>query len=103
MGPFSVTIEDRRGAVLVRPSGELDLMTAPPLERALADAVAMGKDVLVDLGRVVFADCAGLRPIRRAVERCSGGATGVQIVGAPPRIERVLRLTGFRTPCASEA
>jgi anti-sigma B factor antagonist len=97
MGPFSVTIEPRGGAVLVRPSGELDVMTAPMLEQALARVVSEHRDVLIDLSGVVFADCAGLRPIRRAVERRSGDATSVRIFGAPPRVERVLGLTGLRS------
>jgi len=95
MGPFSVTIEPRGGAVLVRPAGELDVMTAPMLEQALAGVVREHRDVLIDLSGVVFADCAGLRPIRRAVEGRSGDATSVRIFGVPPRVERVLRLTGF--------
>jgi anti-sigma B factor antagonist len=96
MSPFHVTIEHRNGAVLVRPSGELDVMTAPKLEQALAGVLGKHKDVLVDLSGVVFADCAGLRPIRRAVERGSGNPMTVRILGTPPRVERVLRLTGFR-------
>src|SRR3712207_5885741 len=103
MAPFSVTIEHSEGAVLIRPSGELDVMTAPKLEQALAGLVGGYGVVLVDLSSVVFADCAGLRPIRRAVERGSGRATSVRVIGTPPRVERVLRLTGFRlTPCFSD-
>jgi anti-sigma B factor antagonist len=97
MGPFRVMIEYREGAVLVRPSGELDVMTAPRLEQALAGVPDEHTVVLVDLSGVVFADCAGLRPIRRAVERRSGDAACVRIFGAPPRVERVLSLTGLRS------
>src|SRR3954469_24956444 len=101
MDPFRVTIEHREGRVLVRPSWELDVMTAPRLEHALAGVGGGCRVVLVDLSGVVFADCAGLRPIRRAVERGSANGTSVRIVGAAPRVERVLRLTGFRqTPCS---
>ena len=102
MGPFCVTIDHWEGAVLVRPSGELDVMTAPALEQALAGALGQQRDVLIDLSGVVFADCAGLRPIRRAVERPPDDATRVRIVGAPPRVERVLRLTGLRLAPRSE-
>ena len=103
MGPFRVMIEYREGAVLVRPSGELDVMTAPKLEQALAGVPDEHTVVLVDLSGVVFADCAGLRPIRRLLERGSGNAPSVRVVGTSPRIERVMRLTGFgRTPASRE-
>ena len=101
MGPFRVMIEYRERAVLVRPSGELDVMTAPELERALASVPDEHTVVVVDLSGVVFADCAGLRPIRRRLERGSANAPSVRVVGTSPRIERVMRLTGFgRTPAS---
>ncbi len=96
MGTFSVTIEHRGGTVLVRPSGELDLMTAPRLEQALVGVLEEHRAVLVDLSGVPFADCAGLRPIRRAMEGGTSNAAIVRMVGARPKVERVLRLTGFR-------
>lgn len=91
MAPLTVMIDHREGTVVVRPSGELDVMTAPALEHALAGVLGQHERVRIDLSGVVFADCAGLRPIRRAVERSS-----VRVFGATPRVERVLRLTGFR-------
>ena len=96
MGPFSVTIEHRGGTVLVRPSGELDLMTAPRLEQALVGVMGEHQAVLVDLSGVPFADCAGLGPIRRAIEGAAANAATVRMVGVRPKVERVLRLTGFR-------
>jgi anti-sigma B factor antagonist len=96
MGTFSVTIEHRGGTVLVRPSGDLDLLTAPRLEQALVGALREDRAVLVDLSDVPFADCAGLRPIRRAIEGSTASAAKVRMVGARPKVERVLRLTGFR-------
>ena len=73
-------------------------MTAPQLEHALAGAAGSHEVVQVDLGGLVFDDCAGLRPLRRTVERSSGGPTSVRVFGAPPRIDRLLRLTGVGRP-----
>jgi len=98
MGAFSVAIEYREGEILVRPWGELDVMTAPTLEQALLGVIEKHRAILVDLSGVPFADCAGLRPLRRALEHGASGATSVRLVGARPKIERVLSLTGLRQP-----
>jgi anti-sigma B factor antagonist len=96
MGPFRVTVEHLGGTVLLRPSGELDMTTAPALERALEGVVGKKPSVLLDLGRVSFADCAGLRPIRRALQQGPKNMTSVRVFGAQPRVERVLSLTGLQ-------
>lgn len=98
MGPFSVTIEHKDGMVLLRPSGELDVTTASQLERALAGVVGKHWAVVVDLSGVPFADCAGLRPLRWALQEGSENMTGVRVSGARPEVERVLRLTGLQRP-----
>ena len=58
----------RSGVQLVSAEGELDVSTAPELEREL-DRVPAAADVIVDVGRARFADAAALRVLRRAAER----------------------------------
>ena len=88
---FSVTTEHMDGTVVLRPSGELDVMTAPKLARVLEGAVSRCPVVVVDLSGVCFLDCAGLAPIRRVA---SQPMTDLRIIGARPKVDRVLRLTG---------
>ncbi len=94
---FRVTYEHVGATILVRPSGDLDVMTAPQLSRVLDAVAAHDHAVVVDLSGVGFVDCAGLAPIRRAL---AGGSnpTSVRLVGARPKVDRVLRLTGLGRP-----
>jgi anti-sigma B factor antagonist len=98
MGPFTVTIEHVHDTVLLRPSGELDMTTAPVLQRALEGVLGTTRTIVLDLGRVSFADCAGLRPIRRALQEGLDNTPGVRVVGARPKVARVLSLTGLQRP-----
>ncbi len=93
---FSVTIEHIDGRIVLHPSGELDVMTAPQLDRALESVVGRAAPVVVDLSGVRFVDCAGLAPIRWALRIGSKTTPGLRIVGAQPQVERVLQLTGLR-------
>jgi anti-sigma B factor antagonist len=89
-----VVVERRDGVVLVCPVGELDLATAPALERVLEALMAEAPAVELDLSGLVFADCAGLRPVRRALH--SASFTRLRISGARPHLRRVLELTGLQ-------
>ena len=62
------SVSVRSGVQLVSAEGELDVSTAPELEREL-DRVPAAADVIVDVGRARFADAAALRVLRRAAER----------------------------------
>ena len=97
---FGVEVEHLDGRVTIRPSGELDLATAPMLERALDDVIDAGQAVVLDLCGVTFADCAGLEPVRWALHRWPSGR--IRIVGARRPVERVLTLTGMQEPLHAE-
>lgn len=93
MDDFSVAVEHLDGTVLVRPVGELDLATAPEVERALDGVIGGHWAVVVDLSEVSFADCAGLRAVRWALQQPS--LVSLRTSGAHPRVQRVLELTGL--------
>jgi len=106
---FTVVVEHLDGTVLVRPAGELDLATAPVLERVLETLVGSPPTIELDLSGLSFADCGGLRAIRRALRQSSDSCTRVRFSGARPAVQRVLDITGlgqhvpvpyalFRTP-----
>jgi len=54
----------------------------------------------MDLGRLTFSDCAGLRPVRWAVNEGTRVGTDVQLRDALPAVRRVHDLTGLGTPVA---
>lgn len=66
------TLETRHhdGTTHVVPSGELDLVTAPLLARALREAEQNGgRHILLDLSAVSFMDSSGLAAVLEAVQR----------------------------------
>ncbi|MCW2957768.1 MAG: hypothetical protein JWP18_571 [Solirubrobacterales bacterium] len=58
------------GLTRVTPAGELDLVTAPLLARALREAEQDAEDdILLDLTQVSFMDSSGLAAVLEAVQR----------------------------------
>lgn len=81
-GPFTV----------VEVTGEIDIATADSLSEHLTAATAATEpDVLVDLRRVVFLDCSGLRVLCRAETRARERGGRLRLVSDRPRVHRLLR------------
>jgi anti-anti-sigma factor len=89
-------IEKRReqDAVVLTLSGELDLASAPMLERELLDAEATGPSRLViDLAGLAFMDSTGLQALLRARERANSNGHELALRRAPHQVQRVFELT----------
>jgi anti-anti-sigma factor len=97
---FDLAVEHLDGTVLVCPIGELD--SRPPLSCSeVLDAVIGGSSVvIVELSGLTFVDCAGLRPVRRAL-REGGSLAQVRLSGARPFVQRVLHEAGLGNHLAS--
>jgi anti-anti-sigma factor len=81
-GPFTV----------VEVAGEIDIATADALAEHLSAATARAEpDVLVDLRRVAFFDCSGLRVLCRAETRARERGGRLRVVCDGPRVHRLLR------------
>ena len=93
---FDVVSVSRDDEVIVALRGEVDLATAPMLERELAlGAVQDARAVLVDLEQVAFMDLTGLRPLLSFVMPARPGHQ-VLITAGPPAVQRLLDLSGLR-------
>lgn len=85
-GPFTV----------VEVLGEVDLATAALVTEHLDAATGRPEsDVLVDLRRVDFFDCSGLRVLCRAETRARGRGGRLRVVSDTARIRRLLRGAGL--------
>ncbi|WP_128435730.1 STAS domain-containing protein [Streptomyces cyaneus] len=85
-GPFTV----------VEVAGEIDLATAALLAEHLDAATARPEsDVVVDLRRVDFFDCSGLRVLCRAERRARDHGGRLRVVSDAPRIRRLLHGAGL--------
>jgi anti-anti-sigma factor len=89
------------GVFVVAVTGELDLSTAPDLERPLEETVASGAgSVLIDLSECEFIDSTGIALIVRTWQRLDRKADGdgdgqVVICNCNDQVRRVLEITGL--------
>jgi anti-sigma B factor antagonist len=93
--PLRLTVDpgtDGRVAT-VAAVGDLDLSTAPDLERALAGVQADGRDAVLDLRAVSFMDSSGLRVILAGDARARASGARFVLVQGPPSVQRVFQLT----------
>ncbi|ANS70146.1 hypothetical protein SLINC_7922 [Streptomyces lincolnensis] len=97
------------GTTVVELRGEIDLFTAPPLS-ALLDLLSadLCPDVVLDLRRVTFLDCSGLRLLCRTRNRIRARQGRLRLVLDSAGLLRVLRYAGLAgvfevLPCPPEA
>lgn len=86
--------DPRDGGIAV--TGEVDLQNADVLEAAVHHATQLADELFwVDLSRVTFLDVTACHALARATHafRSSGG--DVVLHGAPPNVDRLIRLVGL--------
>ena len=92
---FSISTSDRGGRAVVLIRGELDLATAPELEKVVGDRLDAGDEVVVDLRELQFMDSTGLRVLVHAHTRAQGEKRFIVVrppAGAP--IAKILAIAG---------
>jgi anti-anti-sigma factor len=81
---------------VIRLSGELDIDSAPDLERALLRSRPAGQRVVVDLSELEFMDSTGLRVLLRARVAADEGRWQIYLRAVPPTIRRLFDMTGVQ-------
>jgi anti-anti-sigma factor len=81
-------------AAWVHVAGELDIATAPQLERTLRETQQNVRLVLLDLRELTFMDCAGVHAIVDASSRARRLGRRLVLLRGIPRVDRVFSLTG---------
>ena len=95
---FDLRIVRTGGRIQIVPSGELDIATAPQLERAIAEATAAAvAELVLDLRQLTFMDSTGLRALAQANVNAEAAGTSLAIWRGPRQIERVLEISGLGT------
>jgi anti-sigma B factor antagonist len=87
----------RNGAVvaLVALRGEIDVAEAPGVERRLADALAAGGPVIVDLREVTFIDSSGMAVLLRAAQAAARDAHELRLLRPGPPVMRTFQIAGL--------
>ncbi|MEC3976707.1 STAS domain-containing protein [Amycolatopsis sp. H20-H5] len=84
------TAEPVPGMFVLTAVGEIDAATVDRFRAELLDVCALGDRLVVDLSRVEFLSCAGLR----ALEDARSGAPGLCVVATHHIVLRALEMTG---------
>lgn len=82
------------GTVVLTLQGEVDIATVGTLASRLSDVCDRAGDVTVDLRRVDFLDCLGLRVLLEQHERSAQRGFRIDFVQGPTPVRRVFELTG---------
>jgi anti-anti-sigma factor len=90
---LTVSPASDQDVVVVTVAGDLDLSTAPDLERSLVGVQTDGRPVVLDLRQVTFMDSSGLRVILAADARARSAGSRLVLVEGPPGVQRVFHLT----------
>jgi anti-sigma B factor antagonist len=92
---FAVAVDDAgSGERTLRPTGELDIGTAPKLERALLEGREPGDRVVLDLAGLEFIDSTGLRVIVHAVSAAADGGWELRLRHGRRAVRRVFEISG---------
>jgi anti-anti-sigma factor len=85
-------------SVTLAPDGEVDLCVVDALGSAIRDTTGAGRvDVVVDLARVTFLDCAGVGALVVGRNTARRRGCGYTVVNPQGQVRRVLELTGVLT------
>jgi anti-sigma B factor antagonist len=94
---FSVRSERSAGVHRLIPVGELDIATAPILERAFDLALDAADDddtvMVVDLRELGFIDSSGIRVLLGVTEQAPGR---LRVINGSAAVERLFRVSGVR-------
>lgn len=94
MSEHTFDVEIAGETAVVRASGELDLSTAPALERAIAAPMDDPgvRSITLDLRPLRFIDSTGLRIVLTTDGRLRADGRRLQVIKGPPSVHRVFEL-----------
>jgi anti-sigma B factor antagonist len=91
--PLEVQAVERDGAAIVSARGEIDLATAPELQRHL-ESVMDRSHVVIDLLEIGFIDSTGLRVLILTDEAVRENGGRVTLVAGPGPVRKLFDITG---------
>jgi anti-sigma B factor antagonist len=83
------------GGAVVTMLGELDMASAPELERVLNEALGYGGEVEVDMRGCGFMDSTGVAKLVSAARQLSERDSALHVKGAQDRVRRIFELAGL--------
>ncbi|MGH2435857.1 MAG: STAS domain-containing protein [bacterium] len=90
------TVDDTQMVNIVRVEGEVDITTAPSLNRALADALTHSHHVVADLTGVRYIDLSGIRALEAAHQVARQQGQLLVVITPPDPIGNIFEIVKFR-------
>jgi anti-sigma B factor antagonist len=94
---FAMSVDERDGRVYVTLRGELDIATAPELERFVNERLDAGDEVVVDLRGLDFMDSSGIRVLVAGHTRAGRSGTRLVVVRAAggSAVAKIIEVSGL--------
>jgi anti-sigma B factor antagonist len=93
---LSINRRDEAGGAVLALSGELDVVSAPGLERRLRDALSEpGAHVTLDLSDLEFVDSAGVSVLIKAKQDAEARGRTLVLARPTEQVQRVFALVGL--------
>lgn len=91
--PFTVAVTEQAEGAVVRVAGEVDIVTAPVLQRHLDSVIAASRPtVVIDLSETTFLDARGVGVLVATRKQVAGYGGRLVVRRPPPLVHRVLEL-----------
>jgi anti-sigma B factor antagonist len=88
--------QPRRGAIIVKVAGQLDLESSPMLRAELVELIDAGcEEVVIDVADLGFVDSSGLSVLLMAHRALKANGGGLEIRNPPPRMRKLLDISGI--------
>lgn len=91
---MNIEIIKNENDVIVGVSGRLDTTTAPTLEKAINDNIAICKTIILDLNGLNYISSAGLRVLLTTQKKIQHTGT-MKLINVSQDIMEVFEITGF--------
>ena len=91
-----MTIDIKRNAkeITISVVGRLDTITAPSLEKTIADSIGSTESLVLDMKGLEYISSAGLRVLLGAQKKMQKGGS-MKLTGVCEAVMEVLEMTGF--------
>jgi anti-sigma B factor antagonist len=93
--PFQITVARINGSTYLTVRGELDIYTAPQLQRALAAESAKGGVLVLDMEGLDFIDSSGIRLLLLAWQESQRDGFNLRLTRGSDPVMRALELVGL--------
>lgn len=92
---LSLTVTEIQGEFRIELDGELDIETAPELDKAFDKIPPCPRRVVIDCARLAFLDSSGVGALLRGAQKLHTGAVPMEVTNLEPDIEEALDVLGF--------